>query len=132
MNLYAQYSQPNNTDNLSLFLALPSDVQTFMCTGYTDLRQSIDGLSDIVEYDFGLNPLSKSMYLFCGRRINRLKILYHDGIGNIVMVVRSDQTNFQWPRSEKQLWKISRATLIRLLKGEKITDKDALRIFQIQ
>ena len=48
-------------------------VQVYLVTGYTDLRRSIDGLAAIVQAQLKLDPYSKALFLFCGRRCDRIK-----------------------------------------------------------
>ena len=47
--------------------------QVYLVTGYTDLRSGIDGLAAIVQGKLSLDPYSQSLFLFCGRRRDRLK-----------------------------------------------------------
>ncbi|MBR2781487.1 MAG: IS66 family insertion sequence element accessory protein TnpB [Eubacteriaceae bacterium] len=42
------------------------------------MRKSIDGLFAVVKDTYGLDPYSNSLFLFCGRRADRLKALVHD------------------------------------------------------
>lgn len=49
--------------------------QVFIACGYTDLRQGIDGLAGIVQRKFQLDPFIGTMFLFCGRRRDRIKAL---------------------------------------------------------
>ena len=51
---------------------LPPDQQTYIVTGYTDLRRSIDGLATIVQAQLQLDPYSTALFLFCGRRCDRI------------------------------------------------------------
>ena len=51
----------------------------YLVTGYTDLRRGIDGLAGIVQGNLSLDPFSRSLFLFCGRRCDRIKGLH--GIG---------------------------------------------------
>ena len=51
----------------------------YLVTGYTDLRRGIDGLARIVQGNLSLDPFSRSLFLFCGRRCDRIKGLH--GIG---------------------------------------------------
>ena len=49
--------------------------QVYIVCGYTDMRRSIDGLAGIVKQNFGLEPCSGSLFLFCGKRRDRMKAL---------------------------------------------------------
>ena len=51
----------------------------YICCGYTDLRQGIGGLSALVRLEFDLDPFSNTLFLFCGRRRDRIKALYIEG-----------------------------------------------------
>ena len=43
------------------------------------MRRSIDGLAGIVKQNFGLEPCSGSLFLFCGKRRDRMKALLWEG-----------------------------------------------------
>ena len=49
--------------------------QVYIVCGYTDMRRSIDALAAIVKQHMNLNPFDKSLFLFCGKRRDRLKFL---------------------------------------------------------
>ncbi|TXK92828.1 hypothetical protein BMR02_16230 [Methylococcaceae bacterium HT1] len=42
----------------------------------TDMRKSINGLSLIVSEQFGHDPFNGSVFVFCNRSRDKLKILY--------------------------------------------------------
>ena len=49
-------------------------------TGRTDLRRGIDGLKAIILLN-GMDPLEKgTLYLFCGRRNDRIRCLTYEGL----------------------------------------------------
>lgn len=48
------------------------------CTRPTDMRENFDGLAAVVE-SLGEDLLGGSLYLFCNRRGDRMKLLYWDG-----------------------------------------------------
>ena len=47
----------------------------YIVCGYTDMRKAIDGLTAIVQQNFGLDVFSGSLFLFCGKRCDRIKAL---------------------------------------------------------
>ena len=120
--------EPDNNELFTLFVGLPASVRTYVCTGYTDLRKSIDGLSAIVEEKFGMNPFAKSFFLFCGISADRLKILFYDGDSFNVTVRRLEKIRLKWPRVADQMWLISRFEFINLLSGEKLRENLVIRI----
>ena len=54
--------------------------------GYTDMRKQIDGLAALVQTQFGREMDETSLYLFCGRRADRIKavVLGRNGIHSAV------------------------------------------------
>lgn len=88
-------------------------------TGKTDLRRGISGLSSIIAAQYHMNPMEKgTIYLFCGRRRDRIKgLLYEEG-GWVLLYVRlSKGSAFQWPRDEREARDITREQYERLLDG---------------
>lgn len=79
----------------------------YIACGYTDLRRGIDGLAGIVQNEFRLNPFQNVLFLFCGKRTNRIKALLWEGDGFILLYKRLEAGKFQWPRSEKEAKEIS-------------------------
>ena len=45
----------------------------YIACGYTDMRKQIDGLVAVVELQFGKKLDETSIFLFCGRRADRIK-----------------------------------------------------------
>ena len=73
-----------------------------ICCGYTDLRQGIDSPSTLVKLEFDLDPSSNTRFLFCGRRWDRIKALYWEGDGFVLLYKRLESGSFQWPRKESE------------------------------
>lgn len=63
-----------------------------------DFRQSINGLSVIVEAQMGLSALSGALFVFCNKRRDKLKLLYWDRSGFALWYKRLEQERFKWPR----------------------------------
>ena len=59
--------------------------QVYIACGYTDLRKGIDGLARLVQQQFELDPFTNTLFLFCGRRRDRIKGLYWEKDGFILL-----------------------------------------------
>src|SRR5690625_2437595 len=71
--------------------------RVYVACGPTDLRKSIDGLSVLVSQAFDLDPFSPSLFVFCNRRRDKLKILHWDHNGFWLYYRRLEQDRFEWP-----------------------------------
>jgi hypothetical protein len=66
-------------------LTLPPGVRVFVATARVDGRKGIDGLSALVRSQFAEDPLSGSMYVFFSRRSDRVRVLYFDRDGYVLI-----------------------------------------------
>ena len=69
----------------------------YLACGSTDLRKSIDGLAAIVTHTFELDLFSNSLFVFCNRDRDKLKILHWDHNGFWLYYRRLEKGRFQWP-----------------------------------
>lgn len=99
----------------------------YIACGYTDMRKQIDGLSSIVEFQYKKKMESGSLFLFCGRRADRIKALFWDGTGYVLLYKRLSDQRFQWPRSGKELKLISSQQFRWLMEGLSIEQKYVLK-----
>ena len=99
----------------------------FLVTGYTDMRKSIDGLMAIVRDTYELDPYSNSLFLFCGRRCDRIKALHFEKDGFCLYYKRLDNGRFQWPRDSSEVRNLSRQEYRWLLEGLSIDQPKAIR-----
>lgn len=99
----------------------------YIATGYTDLRRGIDGLAAIVKGAYGLDPFEPgSVFLFCGRRSDRLKALCWEEDGFCLAVKRLNVGRFQWPRNPEEARKITPKQYERLMQGLAIVEKKTI------
>ena len=87
---------------------------------YTDMRQGIPGLSAIVEYQLKLDVFDEgSLFLFCGRRRNRLKALVYEGSGFTLLYHRNNKNcgRFYWPMSYEDVLRMTPDQYKRLVNG---------------
>lgn len=103
----------------------------YVITGYTDMRRSIDGLYAIIMDKLGEEPDRLSIYLFCGKRCDRIKILLREADGYTLLYKRLDRNvrgRFRWPRNASEVRSITWQQLDWLMTGLEIEQPKALRI----
>ena len=99
----------------------------YLACGHTDMRKSIDGLSAIVQEEFQLDPFLSSLFLFCGRKNDRIKALYWDGDGFLLMYKRLEDGRFRWPRKQKEVKDLTHQQLRWLLEGLEIEQPKVIK-----
>lgn len=99
----------------------------YIACGYTDMRKSIDGLAAVVQEQFHLDPFSKSLFLFCGKRRDRMKVLLWEGDGFVLLYKRLENGNFKWPRKESEVKPISWQAFRWLMEGLELEQKHAIK-----
>ena len=92
--------------------------KVYLAPGFTDLRRGIDGLAAIVRFQFSLDPYDKNtLFLFCGRRSDRIKALLWEGDGFLLLYKRLERGRYQWPRSQEEVLSLSPQQFRWLLEG---------------
>lgn len=81
------------------------------------MRKSINGLSLLVEEQFGLDLFSGSLFAFCNRRRDLVKILYWQDNGFCIWMKRLEEDIFRWPDSEQEVMEVDQVALEWLLHG---------------
>jgi len=62
-----------------------------------DMRKSIDGLAAIVECELEQSPFQASLFVFCNRQRDKVKLLYWERNGFVVWYKRLEKQRFKWP-----------------------------------
>ena len=83
----------------------------------------IDGLAAVVTQQYGGQLNEEGLFLFCGRRTDRIKALYWTGDGYILLYKRLSNGRFQWPRSEAELKLLDSQSFRWLMEGLRIEQK---------
>lgn len=80
----------------------------YIVCGYTDRRKSIDGLCTVIEDQLKMDPSSSALFLFCGRRRDRMKALFREPDGFVLIYKRlSVRGGYQWPRKQSEVRNLS-------------------------
>ncbi|WP_279380059.1 IS66 family insertion sequence element accessory protein TnpB [Sporosalibacterium faouarense] len=101
-------------------------VHVYVACGHTDMRKSIDGLAAIVTQNFKLDPFDKSLFLFCGRRRDRIKGLLWEGDGFLLLYKRLEGGSFNWPKNPQEVIKLTPQQYRWLMEGLSIHQKNTI------
>jgi transposase len=100
----------------------------YIAVGYTDLRSGIDKLVTIIKNDFQLDPYEQgNIFLFCGRRTDRIKAIIYEGDGMLLLYKRLVDGNFKWPRNAAEVSEITPQQYRWLMDGLAIEQKKVIK-----
>ena len=101
-------------------------VAVYLACGNTDMRKSIDGLAALVSQVLELDLFSNSLFVFCNRDRDKLKILVWDHNGFWLYYRRLERGRFRWPEPPGQKTvTVTRRQLQRLLDGLTLEQQQA-------
>lgn len=82
-------------------VALPAGTKVYLALAPVDMRKGYDGLAASVQQILKRDPFSGHLFLFRGKRGDRLKALWWDGGGLCLFAKRLEKGRFVWPRVEE-------------------------------
>lgn len=90
----------------------------YIACGYTDLRNGVDGYARMIQNEYHLDPFDEgTLFLFCGKKTDRIKALLWEGDGFLLLYKRWSDGKVQWPRNKEEVRNISLSQYRRLLSG---------------
>lgn len=98
-------------------LMISPAVKVFLALEPADMRKSFDGLSALVAGVTGQDPYSGHLFVFRGRRGDRVKILYWDRSGYALFYKRLEEGTFRFPAGTAGSIEIESSDLMLLLEG---------------
>lgn len=78
-------------------LSFPPAVRIWLASAAVDLRRSFDGLAEQVRQHLAADPLSGHVFVFRNKRRDRVKLLYWDEDGFVIVYKRLEAGTFPWP-----------------------------------
>jgi transposase len=99
---------------------IPTKTAIYVASQPVDMRRSFDGLSALASEALRADPQSGALFLFFGRRRDRLKILWWDRTGFCLLYKRLERGLFRVPgplHPGDASVSISAAELARILEG---------------
>ena len=95
----------------------PAGVRVLVATQPIDFRKGADSLAAIVQTVLRHDPFSGTIYVFRGKRADRVKLLVWDGSGLVLLRKRLESGAFRWPPVTNGVMRLSAAQLAALLDG---------------
>lgn len=100
----------------------------YLAYGYTDLRFGTDDPARVVQDNFSLDPFQKGiLFLFCGRRTDRIKGLIWEGDGFLLVYKRLESGRFKWPRTASEAREVTPEQFIWLMQGLAVEQKTRIK-----
>ncbi len=65
---------------------LADDLRVYLHREPIDFRAGINSLAILVEQSMGLNPFERAVFAFCNRRRTRMKLLFFDRSGFVLVL----------------------------------------------
>ena len=99
-------------------IGLPGNFNVFLCTKPVDMRKSFDGLCATVETVFQRNVLDGHLFLFINKRRDRIKALWWDRDGLVIVYKRLEAGMFELPAAADEQSQLTLdATALAMLLG---------------
>jgi len=100
-----------------MMLSLPTSVRIWLATKATDMRKSFDTLAELVRQQLQGDPLSGQLFVFRNKRADRVKLLYWDEDGFVIVYKRLEAGTFRFPTAATAGVEVRAADLQMLLDG---------------
>jgi transposase len=95
----------------------PGGVRVLVATRPVDFRKGMDGLAAVAKETLAQNPFSGTILVFRAKRADRVKLLFWDGSGLMLVSKRLEQGAFKWPPIMDGVMRLSAGQLAALMEG---------------
>ena len=102
-------------------LKLPPDTRIFMAVAPVDMRRSFSGLCAIIAETLGSNPIGGDLFLFRGKRSDRVKAIVWDRTGLAIWYKRLERGKYKWPSPDADSMELTEQEFTHLLDGVDFT-----------
>jgi transposase len=93
------------------------NVRVLVATKPVDFRKGAEGLAALVRETMRTDPFSGVVYVFRAKRADRVKLIFWDGTGVVLVAKRLENGKFRWPAIHDGVMRLSAAQLQALLEG---------------
>jgi transposase len=96
---------------------LGADLKVYLHREPIDFRAGINSLAVLVQEGMSLDPFAPVVFAFCNRRRDRVKLLFFDRSGFVLVLKRLSEDKFCWPRREAAVAVLTTEQLHWILEG---------------
>ena len=98
-------------------ISLAGGTRVWLVAGVTDMRKGFDGLAALVATTLEADPFSGHVFVFRGKRGDRIKLLWYAGDGLCLFAKRLERGRFVWPQAQSGRVHLTTAQLSMFLEG---------------
>jgi len=88
-----------------------------VATKPVDFRKGTEGLAALVREAMQADPFCGVVYVFRAKRADRVKLIFWDGTGMVLVAKRLEEGKFRWPSVQDAIMRLTAAELQALLEG---------------
>ena len=88
-----------------------------VATKPVDFRKGAEGLAAVVRERMRTDPFCGVVYVFRAKRADRVKLIFWDGTGVVLVAKRLEDGKFRWPNVQDGVMRLSAAEFSALLEG---------------
>jgi len=92
-------------------------VRVVVATKPVDFRKGAEGLAALVREAIHADPFSGVVYVFRAKRTDRIKAIFWDGTGVVLVAKRLEGGEFRWPKIHDGVIRLSAAQFSALFEG---------------
>mgnify|MGYP003946681369 CR=1 FL=1 len=96
---------------------LGADLKVYLHREPIDFRAGINSLAVLVQETMALDPFALAVFAFCNRRCDRMKLLFFDRSGFVLVLKRLTEDKFRWPRRQEAVVTLTTEQLHSILDG---------------
>ena len=111
---------------------LGADVSVYLHREPIDFRAGINSLAVLVQETMALDPFAPAVFAFCNRRRDRIKLLFFDRSGFVLVLKQLAEDKLRWPRRQETVVRLTSEQLHWILDGIDIDAMVRHRVRQYQ
>lgn len=92
-------------------------VRVMVATKPVDFRKGAEGLAALVREVIHDDPFCGVVYVFRAKRADRIKLIFWDGTGVVLVAKRLEGGEFRWPKIHDGVMRLSAAQFAALFEG---------------